>query len=181
MASTTLIRSRVKSSFVSASSTSGFAVPTDEIQKHFKLKNKDELSEGGKFFSKVLYGSTHPGSAINLLKGDADVAAFDDGDLTPFLKVSEGGYDKVGSTFKVRDDADAPFAEFKGKELVNISVLPVQNGPFVVNKKPWVKKIQMLLQSFSQLKNLQTTKTYSQMERVKHQHYGKRRVTRQFF
>ena len=98
-----------KISFVSASSTSGFAVPTDEIQKHFKLKSKEDLSEGGKFFDKVLYGSTHPGSAINLLKGDADVAAF--------------------------DDADAPFAEFKGKELVNLSVLPVQNGPFVVNAK----------------------------------------------
>jgi len=124
-----------KASFVSTSSTSGFAVPTDEIQKHFKLKNKDDLSEGGKFFDKVLYGSTHPGSAINLLKGDVDVAAFDDIDLTPFLTVSEGSYDKVGSTFKVKDDADAPFTDFKGKELVNISVLPVQNGPFVVNKK----------------------------------------------
>lgn len=124
-----------KASFVSTSSTSGFAVPTDEIQKHFKLKNKDQLSEGGKFFDKVLYGSTHPGSAINLLKGDADVAAFDDGDLTPFLKVTSGSYDKVGSTFTVRSDADAPFAEFKGKELVNLSVLPVQNGPFVVNSK----------------------------------------------
>jgi len=129
-----------KASFVSTSSTSGFAVPTDEIQKHFKLKNKDDLSEGGKFFDKVLYGSTHPGSAINLLKGDVDVAAFDDIDLTPFLKVSEGSYDKVGSTFKVKDDADAPFSEFKGKELVNISVLPVQNGPFVVNTKALSKK-----------------------------------------
>ena len=59
------------------------------------------------------------------IKGDADVAAFDDGDLTPFLKV-EGSYDKVGSTFTVRDDADAPFAEFKGKQLVNLSVLLVQ-------------------------------------------------------
>lgn len=124
-----------KASFVSTSSTSGFAVPTDEIQKHFKLKDKDELSEGGKFFSKVLYGSTHPGSAINLLKGDVDVAAFDDIDLTAFLKVTEGSYDKPGSVFTVKDDADAPFAEFKGKQLVNISVLPVQNGPFVVNTK----------------------------------------------
>lgn len=129
-----------KASFVSTSSTSGFAVPTDEIQKHFKLKNKDDLSEGGKFFSKVLYGTTHPGSAINLLKGDVDVAAFDDGDLTPFLKVIEGSYDKVGSTFTVREDADKPFAEFKGKQLVNISVLPVQNGPFVVNTKALSKE-----------------------------------------
>lgn len=75
-----------------------------------------------------------------MLKGDADVAAFDDGDLTPFLKVTEGSYDKVGSTFTVRDDADAPFAEFKGKQLVNLSVLPVQNGPFVVNSGALSKK-----------------------------------------
>lgn len=100
----------------------------------------DQYKKDGKFFSKVLYGTTHPGSAINLLKGDADVAAFDDGDLTPFLKVTEGSYDKVGSTFTVRDDADAPFAEFKGKQLVNLSVLPVQNGPFVVNSGALSKK-----------------------------------------
>lgn len=122
-----------KISFVSSSSTSGYAVPTDEIQKHFKLDNKDKLAESGKFFDKVLYGNSHPGSAINLLKGDADVAAFDDIDLTPFLDVKDGAYDKVGSTFVVKDDADAPFSDFKGKELVDISVLPVQNGPFVVN------------------------------------------------
>lgn len=124
-----------KMSFVSTSSTSGFAVPTDEIQKHFKLKNKDELSESGKFFSKVLYGSSHQGSAANLYKGDVDVAAFDDGDLTPFLDVTSGSYDKVGSVFKVKADADAPFTDLHGKEAVNISVLPVQNGPFVVNTK----------------------------------------------
>ena len=129
-----------KISFVSTSSTSGFAVPTDSIQKNFKLKSKDQLSEGGKFFSKVLYGSSHPGSAINLLKGDVDVAAFDDENLTPYLKVTDGSYDKVGSTFTVRDDAEAPFAEFKGKQLVNISVLPVQNGPFVVNTGALSKK-----------------------------------------
>lgn len=120
-------------SFVSATSTSGFAVPTDEIQKHFKLKNKDDLSEGGKFFKKVLYGTSHPGSAVNLLKGDVDVAAFDDIDLEPFMKVSEGDYDKAGSTFKVKDDAEAPFTDFRGQEVVNLSVLPVQNGPLVAN------------------------------------------------
>lgn len=129
-----------KISFVSSSSTSGFAVPTDEIQKHFKLKNKDELSEGGKFFDKVLYGNSHPGSAVNLLKGDVDVAAFDDIDLAPFMNVSEGSYDKVGSTFKVKDDADAPFTDYRGKEVVSISVLPVQNGPLVVNTKAMSEK-----------------------------------------
>lgn len=97
-----------KISFVSASSTSGYAVPTYEIQKEFKLKNKDSFAESGKFFSKVLYGNSHPGSAVNLLKGDVDVAA--------------------------------PFTDFHGKSVVNISVLPVQNGPLAVNTKTLSEK-----------------------------------------
>lgn len=129
-----------KISFVSASSTSGYAVPTYEIQKEFKLKNKDSFAESGKFFSKVLYGNSHPGSAVNLLKGDVDVAAFDDIDLTPFMKVTEGSYSKPGSKFTVRDNAAAPFTDFHGKSVVNISVLPVQNGPLAVNTKTLSEK-----------------------------------------
>ncbi|MFD1472552.1 phosphate/phosphite/phosphonate ABC transporter substrate-binding protein [Companilactobacillus mishanensis] len=124
-----------KISFVSASSTSGYAVPTYEIQKHFKLKNKDSFAESGKFFSKVLYGNSHPGSAVNLLKGDVDIAAFDDIDLTPFLKVTSGNYSDAGSVFTVKDDATAPFVDYRGQKVVNISTLPVQNGPVVANTK----------------------------------------------
>ncbi|MCD2257290.1 PhnD/SsuA/transferrin family substrate-binding protein [Lactobacillus sp. CC-MHH1034] len=152
-----------KISFVSQSSTSGFAVPTDAIQREFKVKDKDTLSNSGKFFSKVIYGNTHPGSAVNLLKGDADVAAFDDIDLYPYLKLTSGSYDKAGSEFTVKDDAKAPFQDLHGKTAVAIEVSPVQNGPLVVNDKALAKsdrdKIQKALTSkeFAEDKKLFTT------------------------
>ncbi|BDZ30070.1 phosphate/phosphite/phosphonate ABC transporter substrate-binding protein [Lactiplantibacillus sp. WILCCON 0030] len=124
-----------KISYVSNSSTSGFLVPTAKITNEFKIKNKDDLTQNGKFFSKVLYGGSHQGSAVNLLKGDVDVAAFDDGDLMPYLKVSEGSWDKVGSTFEVKADAEAPFSSLTGKKVTNIAMMPVQQGPWVYNTK----------------------------------------------
>ncbi|MFC6201340.1 phosphate/phosphite/phosphonate ABC transporter substrate-binding protein [Lactiplantibacillus nangangensis] len=124
-----------KISYVSNSSTSGFLVPTAKITNEFKIKDKDDLTSNGKFFSKVLYGGSHQGSAVNLLKGDVDVAAFDDGDLMPYLKVADGSWDKVGSTFAVKDDAEAPFTDLKGKKVVNIAMMPVQQGPWVYNTK----------------------------------------------
>jgi len=124
-----------KMSYVSNSSTSGFLVPTAKISNEFKIKDKDDLTQNGKFFSKVLYGGSHQGSAVNLLKGDVDVAAFDDGDLMPYLKVTNGSWDKVGSTFAVKDDAEAPFSSLAGKQVVNIAMMPVQQGPWVYNTK----------------------------------------------
>ncbi len=126
-----------KMSYVSNSSTSGFLVPTAEITKEFKIKDadKDKLTQSGQFFSKVLYGGSHQGSAVNLLKGDADVAAFDDGDLMPYLDVTKGSWDKIGSTFTVKKDAEAPFSSLVGKSVVNIAMLPVQQGPWVYNTK----------------------------------------------
>ena len=126
-----------KMSFVSNSSTSGFLVPNAEITREFKIKDadKDQLTQSGKFFSKVLYGGSHQGSAVNLLKGDADVAAFDDTDLMPYLKVTKGSWNKLGSTFTVKDDAEAPFTGLQGKSVVNIAMMPVQQGPWVYNTK----------------------------------------------
>ncbi|RRK11819.1 phosphate/phosphite/phosphonate ABC transporter substrate-binding protein [Lactiplantibacillus garii] len=130
-----------KMSYVSNSSTSGFLVPTAEITREFKVKDsdKDKLTQSGQFFSKVLYGGSHQGSAVNLIKGDADVAAFDDADLMPYLKVTKGSWDKVGSTFTVKDDAEAPFSSLKGKSVVNIAMMPVQQGPWVYNTKALTK------------------------------------------
>ena len=60
-----------KMSFVSNSSTSGFKVPTNTIISHFADDNLivDDLLEGGSdaFFSEVLFGGSHQGSAFNLL------------------------------------------------------------------------------------------------------------------
>ncbi|USR87437.1 PhnD/SsuA/transferrin family substrate-binding protein [Lactiplantibacillus pentosus] len=124
-------------SYVSNSSTSGFLVPTAEISREFNIKtsDQDKLTQSGQFFSKVLYGGSHQGSAVNLIKGDADVAAFDDADLMPYLKVTKGSWDKVGSTFTVKDNADAPFTSLTGKSVVNIAMMPVQQGPWVYNTK----------------------------------------------
>lgn len=74
------------------------------------------------------------------MKGDVDVAAFDDIDLTPFMKVTSGSYSQPGATFTVLPDAGAPFTDFHGKKVVSISVLPVQNGPLAVNTKTLSEK-----------------------------------------
>ena len=78
-------------SFVSATSTSGFKVPCNAIMKAFPddVKSSDELSTPG-FFSQVLFGNSHPGSAVNLLQGDADVAAFDEVDVVTYRVDPEG-------------------------------------------------------------------------------------------
>lgn len=122
-------------SYVSNSSTSGYLVPLAEITREFKVKNDDELTQNGQFFSKVLYGGSHQGSAVNLLKGDVDVAAFDDVDLTPYLQVTSGSWSKVGSTFTVKNNAAAPFTSLKGEQVVDIAKMAVQQGPWVYNSK----------------------------------------------
>ena len=77
-------------SFVSATSTSGFKVPSSGIVTEFGLYSSDELLEGGKFFSEVLFGNSHVGSLVNLLSGDADAAAFDDVDVDMYLDLVSG-------------------------------------------------------------------------------------------
>lgn len=124
-------------SFVSPTSTSGFKVPTNAIMKAFPddVKSSDELSKPG-FFSQVLFGNSHPGSAVNLLQGDADVAAFDDVDVDMYLDVPEGDRDKVnaaGAVYKVKDGAAQPFDRVQGKSFGIIQSTPVLNGPIAVN------------------------------------------------
>lgn len=124
-------------SFVSNSSTSGFKVPSSSIINHFSDDNltEESLSEGGEgnFFSEVLFGGSHQGSAINLLTGRADVAAFCDTCVFNYVELAEGEENKPGSTYKVRDDAAEPFQDQDGKEFVIISSTPVLNAPFVAN------------------------------------------------
>lgn len=124
-------------SFVSQTSTSGFKVPTNAIMAAFPddVKSIDELASPG-FFSQVLFGNSHPGSAVNLLQGDADVAAFDDIDVDMYLKVPEGDRDAVnqpGSVYGVADNAAQPFDRVLGKEFGIIASTPVLNGPIAVN------------------------------------------------
>ena len=119
-------------SFVSATSTSGFKVPCNAIMKAFPddVKSSDELSTPG-FFSQVLFGNSHPGSAVNLLQGDADVAAFDDIDVDTYLDVPEGERDAVnaaGSVYSVKADAPQPFDRVQGKKFGIIQSTPVQRS-----------------------------------------------------
>jgi len=126
-----------KMSFVSNSSTSGFKVPTTGIIDFFKDKKLtvDDLVEGGsnQFFSEVLFGGSHQGSAFNLVSGKADVAAFCDTELAPYADLAEGEENKVGSVYAIKNDASAPFDTVGGKEFVVIACTPVLNGPYAYN------------------------------------------------
>ncbi len=146
-------------SFVSTSSTSGFLIPTTAILNHFiktdkwKALTQDDMTQGGtgKFFSAVLFGTSHQGSAVNLLSSKSDLAAFDDTDLAPYVKVVSGDIKTPGSVFEVQAGASAPFDTLVGKQFVIIQAAAVQNGPFVYNSKTLnpsdVKAIQTLFTS----------------------------------
>ena len=128
-----------KMSFVSNSSTSGFRVPTSSIIAHFASENLDEdkLVEGGSgmFFSEVYFGGSHQGSAVNLINGNADVAAFCDIELQSYIELKSGEDNAVGAVYAVKEGADAPFDQYAGREFVVIASTPVFNGPNAVNPK----------------------------------------------
>lgn len=130
-----------KFSFVSNSSTSGFKVPSTGIVDHFSKTSNykdlkvEDLQEGGKdkFFSEVLYGGSHQGSAVNLLTDKADVAAFCDTCVANYVDLADGEENRPGAVYEVKKDAAEPFNTIPGKQFELISVTPVLNAPFVVN------------------------------------------------
>ena len=89
--------------------------------------------EGGPLFSQVLFGNSHQGSAVNLLTGNADVAAFCDTCVKEYVEIAEGEENTVGAVYRVKDDAAEPFNTVTGKEFTLMSATPVLNEPFVVN------------------------------------------------
>jgi len=126
-----------KMSFVSNSSTSGFKVPTSSIISHFASDNlkEDDLLPDGKFFNTVLFGQSHQGSAVNLLAGNADVAAFCDIELQPYITLKSGNENEVGAVYTVKPGAEAPFNAHVGRDFTVIASTPVFNGPNVANSK----------------------------------------------
>lgn len=130
-----------KMSFVSNSSTSGFKVPASGIIGHFNKTNEwknldtDALIEGGDdmFFSEVLFGGSHQGSAVNMLTGKADIAAFCDTEIAPYADCVEKEKASAGAVYQIKDDANAPFDVYAGERFVNIQSTPVLNGPFAYN------------------------------------------------
>ncbi|WP_449316914.1 phosphate/phosphite/phosphonate ABC transporter substrate-binding protein [Rubneribacter sp.] len=122
-------------SFVSATSTSGFKVPSSAIVEEFGLDGSDALLEAGGFFSEVLFGNSHVGSAVNLLAGDVDAAAFDDVDVDMYLDLVSGEANSVGAVYKAKDDAEAPMDAVRGKSFTIIAVTPVLNSPICFNEE----------------------------------------------
>lgn len=130
-------------SFVSNSSTSGFKVPSAGIIKKFGAEDKwkniksEDLMEGGKdkFFKEVMFGGSHQGSAINLLTDKAEVAAFCDESLRPYVKLVSGQENGVGAVYAIKEGAAEPFQNLIGKQYVVISSTPVLNSPIVMNTK----------------------------------------------
>jgi phosphonate transport system substrate-binding protein len=120
-------------SFVSASSTSGFKVPSSVIVGEFGLESNEVLLESGEFFSEVLFGTYHQGSVVNLVNGSAQAAAFDDIDVDMYLELVSGEANMPGSVYKVRDDAEDPFTDVHGNQFVIIASTPVLNAPYVFN------------------------------------------------
>ncbi len=120
-------------SFVTNTSTSGFKVPSAGIVKEFNLESNEQLLEGGKFFSEVIFGGSHVGSVVNLLSGACEAAAFDDVDVDMHLDLVSGEANSVGAVYKAKDNAEAPFDTVRGKEFVIISITAVLNAPFVFN------------------------------------------------
>lgn len=130
-----------KMSFVSNSSTSGFKVPTNSIISYFSADSNwssltvDDLLEGGSdaFFSEVLFGGSHQGSAFNLISGKSDVSAFCDTEIAPYATCVEGEEKQAGSVYEINEDAAAPFDVVTGERFTIIYSTPVMNGPFAYN------------------------------------------------
>ena len=110
-------------------------VPSSGIVTEFGLDGSDELLEGGKFFSEVLFGNSHVGSLVNLLSGDADAAAFDDVDVDMYLDLVSGEANSIGAVYKAKDDAEAPVDSVRGKEFTIIAITPVLNSPICFNEE----------------------------------------------
>lgn len=93
----------------------------------------------------MLYGGSHQGSAVNLLSGKADVAAFCDTCVNNYVEFVEGDENRPGAIYRVKDDAAEPFNTVTGKEFTLISVTPVLNAPFAINTENVDEELQKQL------------------------------------
>ena len=127
--------------FVSNSSTSGFLFPSSGIVGYFskttawsKLARTDLLEGGdGKFFSQVVFGGSHQGSAAALLMDKVDAAAFDDTDLAAYVTLASGTESAPGAVYQVKEGAAEPFNSLVGQKFTIIWSIPVLNGPICAN------------------------------------------------
>lgn len=135
-----------KFSFVSTSSTSGFKVPSSAIVSYFSKQDKwknlkaDDLLQGGKFFSQVLFGGSHQLSLVNVLTDKSDISAVDDVDVVSYVDLTSGEPNRPGAVYTVKKDAADPFSKLAGAQYVIIKSIPVMNGPIAVNTGALSKK-----------------------------------------
>ena len=123
-------------SFVSNSSTSGFRVPSSIISDHFEV-DSEELLEGGDemVFSEVMFGGSHQGSFYNVLTGKADIGAFCNVCVDTYIDFVTGDFSdpQPGDIIRVIENADPPFDQLPGTEVVLVATVPVLNAPIVMN------------------------------------------------
>jgi phosphonate transport system substrate-binding protein len=123
-------------SFVSNSSASGFRVPGAAIATHFGVDAEDLLLGGPRdVFAEVSFGGSHQGAFYNVLTDKADVAAFCNACVAPYVDFVTGAEDDpvAGDLIRVKAGAAAPFDQVPGLEVVFIATYPVLNAPLVVN------------------------------------------------
>lgn len=139
-----------KMSFVSQSSTSGFAVPSKKIMEIFPEVKKEELLKKGAFFSEVLFGQSHQGSLVNLLSGKSDVSAICDTCVISYIEQVSGEHNVPGAVYEVKKGAKAPFDKLAGEKFTVIEANAVLNEPIAVNKdKVNDETIKALIKAFT--------------------------------
>ena len=144
-------------SFVSSSSTSGFAVPATLIRGQFAKqegfgdkKVEDLFLQGGNgmFFSNVVFGQSHQGSLLNVLTGKADVGAVDDIDVDSYVDLVSGTASTAGAVYQVKQGAVAPFDTVPaGTKFTVLAAVKVQNAPIAVNINMFTKDQLQTLQA----------------------------------
>ncbi|MCL1950290.1 MAG: phosphate/phosphite/phosphonate ABC transporter substrate-binding protein [Turicibacter sp.] len=122
-------------SFVALTSTSGFVVPSIGLNSLGFLPEgtlpEDHFGQAGPFFSQVLMGQSHQGSAFNLVSGQTNVAAFFNNDSV--FEHHSGPYNRAGMVYAIRQDAEAPLDTVRGELMRIILSISVPNAPFVAN------------------------------------------------
>ncbi len=87
------------------------------------------------FFSEVLFGGSHQGSAYNLMSGKSDISAFCNTEIAPYADCTAGEENQTGAEYTIKDDAEAPFDTVTGKKFTIIQSTPVLNGPWAYNSE----------------------------------------------
>ena len=86
-------------------------------------------------FSEVMFGGSHQGSFFNVLTGRADIGAFCNVCVDTYIDFVTGSFNDPapGDIIRVKENADPPFNQVPGVEVVLVASVPVLNAPIVMN------------------------------------------------